>query len=95
MNDVASLWDLSNEEEIHHFKNESLGMAFLHLCHLAICLGVPLKKVARKIRYRNGVETLCRRLEIPRHWRAKAGLAYCHAFIHSADINQAPTVCWR
>lgn len=51
MNDVASLWDLSNEEEIHHFKNESLGMAFLHLCHLSVCLGVPLKKVARKIRY--------------------------------------------
>uniref|UniRef100_A0A452S2E2 Tyrosine-protein kinase n=1 Tax=Ursus americanus TaxID=9643 RepID=A0A452S2E2_URSAM len=35
VNDVASLWELSSEEEIHHFKNESLGMAFLHLCHLA------------------------------------------------------------
>lgn len=51
VNDVASLWELSNEEEIHHFKNESLGMAFLHLCHLALRLGVPLEKVAKKIRY--------------------------------------------
>lgn len=53
VNDVASLWDLSNEEEIHHFKNESLGMAFLHLCHLSVCLGVPLKKVARKISFKD------------------------------------------
>lgn len=50
MNDVASLWELSSEEEIHHFKNESLGMAFLHLCHLALCRGVPVEKVAKKIR---------------------------------------------
>lgn len=47
---MASLWELSSEEEIHHFKNESLGMAFLHLCHLALCRGVPLEKVAKKIR---------------------------------------------
>jgi non-receptor tyrosine-protein kinase TYK2 len=47
---VVSLWDLSSEEEIHHFKNESLGMAFLHLCHLALCRGVPLEEVAREIR---------------------------------------------
>lgn len=51
INDVASLWELSSEEEIHHFQNESLGMAFLHLCHLALCHGVPLEKVAKKIRY--------------------------------------------
>lgn len=47
---MASLWDLSSEEEIHHFKNESLGMAFLHLCHLALSHGIPLEKVAKKIR---------------------------------------------
>eukprot|EP00069_Balaena_mysticetus_P021675 bmy_13747T0 len=50
INDVASLWELSSQEEIHHFQNESLGMAFLHLCHLALCHGVPLEKVAKKIR---------------------------------------------
>lgn len=50
VNDVAPLSELSSEEEIHHFKNESLGMAFLHLCHLALCHGVPLEKVAKKIR---------------------------------------------
>jgi serine/threonine protein kinase len=53
VNDVVSLWDLSSEEEIHHFKNESLGMAFLHLCHLALCRGVPLEEVAREISFKN------------------------------------------
>ncbi|XP_054418241.1 non-receptor tyrosine-protein kinase TYK2 isoform X2 [Pteronotus mesoamericanus] len=53
VNDVASLWELSNEEEIHHFKNESLGMAFLHLCHLALCRGVSLEKVAKKISFKD------------------------------------------
>lgn len=53
VNDVASLWELSSEEEIHHFKNESLGMAFLHLCHLALRLGVPLEKVAKKISFKD------------------------------------------
>ena len=53
MNDVVSLRDLSSEEEIHHFKNESLGMAFLHLCHLALSRGVPLEEMAREISFKN------------------------------------------
>ncbi|XP_058513880.1 non-receptor tyrosine-protein kinase TYK2 isoform X2 [Ochotona princeps] len=53
VNDVASLWELSSEEEIHHFKNESLGMAFLHLCHLALGWGVPLEEVAGKISFKH------------------------------------------
>ncbi|XP_060037700.1 non-receptor tyrosine-protein kinase TYK2 isoform X2 [Erinaceus europaeus] len=48
VNDVVSLDELSSEEELHHFKNESLGMAFLHLCHLALRRGIPLQEVARK-----------------------------------------------
>ncbi|XP_063084710.1 non-receptor tyrosine-protein kinase TYK2 isoform X2 [Cavia porcellus] len=51
VNDVISLWELSSEEEIHHFKNESLGMAFLHLCHLAFCRNVPLEEVAKEISF--------------------------------------------
>ncbi|XP_037584312.1 non-receptor tyrosine-protein kinase TYK2 [Cebus imitator] len=53
VNDVASLWELSSEEEIHHFKNESLGMAFLHLCHLALHHGVPLEEVAKKTSFKD------------------------------------------
>ncbi|XP_006898829.1 PREDICTED: non-receptor tyrosine-protein kinase TYK2 [Elephantulus edwardii] len=53
VNDVASLWELSSEEEIHHFKNESLGMAFLHLCHLALLRGIPLEEVAKKISFKD------------------------------------------
>ncbi|XP_074240740.1 non-receptor tyrosine-protein kinase TYK2 isoform X3 [Saimiri boliviensis] len=53
VNDVASLWELSSEEEIHHFKNESLGMAFLHLCHLALHRGVPLEEVAKKTSFKD------------------------------------------
>lgn len=60
VNDVVSLWELSSEEEIHHFKNESLGMAFLHLCHLALCRSVPLEEVAKEISF-----TRC----IPRSFR--------------------------
>ncbi|EHB03336.1 Non-receptor tyrosine-protein kinase TYK2 [Heterocephalus glaber] len=60
VNDVVSLRELSSEEEIHHFKNESLGMAFLHLCHLALCRSVPLEEVAKEISF-----TRC----IPRSFR--------------------------
>ncbi|XP_047558808.1 non-receptor tyrosine-protein kinase TYK2 isoform X2 [Lutra lutra] len=66
VNDVASLWELSSEEEIHHFKNESLGMAFLHLCHLALCRGVPLEKVAKKISFKDCIPRSFR-LQIRRH----------------------------
>ncbi|XP_026941013.1 non-receptor tyrosine-protein kinase TYK2 isoform X4 [Sagmatias obliquidens] len=61
INDVASLWELSSEEEIHHFQNESLGMAFLHLCHLALCHGVPLEKVAKKISFKDCIPRSFRR----------------------------------
>ncbi|XP_037361657.1 non-receptor tyrosine-protein kinase TYK2 [Talpa occidentalis] len=61
VNDVASLEELWNEEEIHHFKNESLGMAFLHLCHLALCRGVPLEEVAKKISFKDCIPRSFRR----------------------------------
>ncbi|XP_006875147.1 PREDICTED: non-receptor tyrosine-protein kinase TYK2 [Chrysochloris asiatica] len=66
VNDVASLWDLSSEEEIHHFKNESLGMAFLHLCHLALQRGVPLEEVANKISFKDCIPRSFR-LQIRQH----------------------------
>nr|XP_031545463.1 non-receptor tyrosine-protein kinase TYK2 isoform X2 [Vicugna pacos] len=66
VNDVASLWELSSEEEIHHFQNESLGMAFLHLCHLALRDGVPLEKVAKKISFKDCIPRSFRR-QIQQH----------------------------
>ncbi|XP_014652441.1 PREDICTED: non-receptor tyrosine-protein kinase TYK2 [Ceratotherium simum simum] len=66
VNDVASLWELSSEEEIHHFKNESLGMAFLHLCHLALRRGVPVEKVAKKISFQDCIPRSFR-LQIRQH----------------------------
>lgn len=50
INDVASLRDLQTEQEIQRFKNESLGMAVLHLSHIAIKKGISLEEVARKYR---------------------------------------------
>lgn len=50
INDIASLKDLQTEQEIQRFKNESLGMAVLHLSHIAIKKGVSLEEVARKYR---------------------------------------------
>ncbi|XP_020850576.1 non-receptor tyrosine-protein kinase TYK2 [Phascolarctos cinereus] len=53
VNDVASLSDLHSEAEIHYFKNESLGMAVLHLSHLALQRGVPLEEVVRKTSFKD------------------------------------------
>ncbi|XP_009881445.1 PREDICTED: non-receptor tyrosine-protein kinase TYK2, partial [Charadrius vociferus] len=53
INDVASLKDLQTEQEIQRFKNESLGMAVLHLSHIAIKKGVSLEEVARKYSFKD------------------------------------------
>nr|XP_044999146.1 non-receptor tyrosine-protein kinase TYK2 isoform X6 [Jaculus jaculus] len=66
VNDVVSLWELSSEEEVHQFKNESLGMAFLHLCHLALCRGVPLEEVAKEISFKACIPRSFRQ-QIQRH----------------------------
>ncbi|XP_062454376.1 non-receptor tyrosine-protein kinase TYK2 [Rhea pennata] len=53
INDVASLKDLQTEQEIQRFKNESLGMAVLHLSHIAIKKGISLEEVARKYSFKD------------------------------------------
>lgn len=53
INDVASLKDLQTEQEVQRFKNESLGMAVLHLSHIAIKKGVSLEEVARKYSFKD------------------------------------------
>lgn len=50
---LAYLWELLLEEESRHLRNKSLGMVFMNLCHLALCDGVPLEKVAKKISFNN------------------------------------------
>lgn len=42
--------ELQSEEELNRFKNESLGMAVLHLSHQAIQMDCSLQEVAEKIR---------------------------------------------
>lgn len=80
---MASLWELSSEEEIHHFKNESLGMAFLHLCHLALCRNVPLEKVAKKIRCLGVGQRHCGGGWIYMGIGGQGrDFVYCHAFIY-------------
>uniref|UniRef100_A0A8C8VLZ5 Tyrosine-protein kinase n=1 Tax=Pelusios castaneus TaxID=367368 RepID=A0A8C8VLZ5_9SAUR len=64
INDVASLKDLHTEQEIHRFKNESLGMAVLHLCHLAIQRGVSLEEVAKKTSFKRCIpRSFCRQMQ--------------------------------
>ncbi|KFO79730.1 Non-receptor tyrosine-protein kinase TYK2, partial [Cuculus canorus] len=53
INDVASLKDLQTEQEIQRFKNESLGMAVLHLSHMAIKKGISLEEVTRKYSFKD------------------------------------------
>lgn len=64
--DVISLDDVSGEAAISSFKNESLGMAVLHLSHKALQTGSSLQEVAKQTRcelylvaVQIGVETCC------------------------------------
>ncbi|TRZ05113.1 hypothetical protein HGM15179_021994, partial [Zosterops borbonicus] len=50
IHDVVSLQDFQGEAEIEKFKNESLGMAVLHLAQLALKKGISLQEVAKKYR---------------------------------------------
>lgn len=50
MNDVTSLDDVTGEAAISSFKNESLGMAVLHLSHKALQTGDSLQEVAKQTR---------------------------------------------
>ncbi|XP_015227583.1 PREDICTED: non-receptor tyrosine-protein kinase TYK2 [Cyprinodon variegatus] len=50
---VNNVEEPQSEEEQNRFKNESLGMAVLHLSHLAIQKNCSLKEVAGKIGFQN------------------------------------------
>lgn len=50
VNEVVQMEDIDSEEELSRFKNESLGMAVLHLSHLAIQKDLTLQEVAKKHR---------------------------------------------
>ncbi|XP_041823478.1 non-receptor tyrosine-protein kinase TYK2 isoform X2 [Melanotaenia boesemani] len=53
VNELIQMEDIESEEELSRFKNESLGMAVLHLSHLAIERGSTLQEVAGKISFLN------------------------------------------
>ncbi|XP_037743808.1 non-receptor tyrosine-protein kinase TYK2 [Chelonia mydas] len=64
INDVVSLKDLQSEQEIHRFKNESLGMAVLHLSHMALKRGVSLEEVAKKTSFKGCIpRSFCRQIQ--------------------------------
>ncbi|XP_050780769.1 non-receptor tyrosine-protein kinase TYK2 isoform X3 [Gopherus flavomarginatus] len=64
INDVVSLKDLQSEQEIHRFKNESLGMAVLHLSHMALKRGVSLEEVAKKNSFKGCIpRSFCRQIQ--------------------------------
>ncbi|XP_069380762.1 non-receptor tyrosine-protein kinase TYK2 isoform X2 [Paralichthys olivaceus] len=49
VNEVMQMEDIQSEEELSRFKNESLGMAVLHLSHQAMQTGCTLQEVAEKV----------------------------------------------
>ncbi|XP_068605904.1 non-receptor tyrosine-protein kinase TYK2 [Brachionichthys hirsutus] len=51
VNEVMRMEDIESEEELSRFKNESLGMAILHLSHQAMQTGCSLQDVAKKISF--------------------------------------------
>ncbi|CAB1341815.1 unnamed protein product, partial [Coregonus sp. 'balchen'] len=50
VNDVVPMEDAQGKEELSRFKNESLGMAVLHLSHQALHSGCTLQEVAKSVR---------------------------------------------
>jgi non-receptor tyrosine-protein kinase TYK2 len=50
VNDITPMEDAQGKEELSRFKNESLGMAVLHLSHQALCSGCTLQEVAKSVR---------------------------------------------
>ncbi|OPJ89280.1 non-receptor tyrosine-protein kinase TYK2 isoform B [Patagioenas fasciata monilis] len=61
INDVAPLRDAQGEQELQRFKNECLGMAVLHLSHVALTRGLSLEDVARKYSFKNCIPRSFRR----------------------------------
>ncbi|XP_073349940.1 non-receptor tyrosine-protein kinase TYK2 isoform X2 [Pagrus major] len=51
VNEVVQMEDIESEEELSRFKNESLGMAVLHLSHQAIRTGKTLQDVTKKVSF--------------------------------------------
>ncbi|XP_053226555.1 non-receptor tyrosine-protein kinase TYK2 isoform X1 [Podarcis raffonei] len=64
INDIASLKDLHTEQEIHQFKNDSLGMAVLHLCHIALKRGISLEEVTERTSFKECIpHSFCRQIQ--------------------------------
>ncbi|XP_061567061.1 non-receptor tyrosine-protein kinase TYK2 isoform X2 [Cololabis saira] len=51
VNEVIQIKDIESEEELSRFKNESLGMAVLHLSYLAVQTESSLQEVAGKVSF--------------------------------------------
>uniref|UniRef100_A0A8C8MD19 Tyrosine-protein kinase n=1 Tax=Oncorhynchus tshawytscha TaxID=74940 RepID=A0A8C8MD19_ONCTS len=51
VNDVTPMEDAQGKEELSRFKNESLGMAVLHLSHQALRSGCTLQEVAKSVSF--------------------------------------------
>ncbi|XP_075433541.1 non-receptor tyrosine-protein kinase TYK2 isoform X2 [Ascaphus truei] len=64
VNDVVSLKDFRADHDIHRFKNESLGMAVLHLSHIAINKKLSLEEVAKQISFKECIpKSFCRQIQ--------------------------------
>uniref|UniRef100_A0A3P8SSF8 Tyrosine-protein kinase n=1 Tax=Amphiprion percula TaxID=161767 RepID=A0A3P8SSF8_AMPPE len=51
VNEVVEMEEVNSEAELNRFKNESLGMAVLHLSHQAVQTGSTLQDVAAKVSF--------------------------------------------
>lgn len=64
VNDIVSLKDFHSEQDVHKFKNESLGMAVLHLSHIAIKKKVSLEDVAKQISFKECIpKSFCHQIQ--------------------------------
>ncbi|XP_035253894.1 non-receptor tyrosine-protein kinase TYK2 [Anguilla anguilla] len=68
VNDVAPLPEAGRGEELSRFKNESLGMAVLHLSHEALLSGCTLQEAAKKISFQQCIPRSLAQLMMRDSW---------------------------
>ncbi|KAG2471213.1 JAK1 kinase, partial [Polypterus senegalus] len=62
--DAVSIKDFQNEQEVNKFKNESLGMAVLHLSHIAVQSGRSLEEVAKETSFMRCIpKSFCKQIQ--------------------------------
>ncbi|KAJ8345600.1 hypothetical protein SKAU_G00297930 [Synaphobranchus kaupii] len=88
VNDIAPLPVAGRGEELSRFKNESLGMAVLHLSHEALLSGCTLQEVAKKISFQRCIPRSLTQLMMRDSWLTRLRVRRVFAqFVRSFQLH--------